>query len=87
MDDFQSERPPEPQNQATSGRRRRAYESIRLGPEVPAVDRSLQRRATQYRTYCLACGRTVEGVETPLATARCSTCNGTLMKEPMVSLI
>jgi DNA-directed RNA polymerase subunit RPC12/RpoP len=50
----------------------------------PSADaRATERRATRrvFRTYCVACGRSSEGLSAPARPGRCLTCGGTMLVE------
>jgi ribosomal protein L40E len=51
--------------------------------EPSAAARATQRRAAQrvFRTYCVACGRSSEGLSAPARPGRCLTCGGTMLVE------
>jgi ribosomal protein L40E len=51
--------------------------------EAPAAARAAERRAGRrvYRTYCVACGRSTEGLSAPARPGRCVTCGGTMLVE------
>jgi ribosomal protein L40E len=51
--------------------------------EASAAARVAERRAARrvYRTYCVACGRSSEGLTAPARPGRCETCGGTMLVE------
>jgi hypothetical protein len=53
--------------------------------EPPADVRAAARRAArlQFRRYCLTCGRSTEGPGSEDRKARCPTCGGTMLVEPI----
>src|SRR5579872_3304863 len=51
--------------------------------EPSAATRAAERRAARriFRTYCVACGRSSEGLTAPTRPGRCVTCGGTMLVE------
>ena len=51
--------------------------------EPTAEPRAAVRRAARriFRTYCVACGRSSEGLSAPARPGRCATCGGTMLVE------
>ena len=50
----------------------------------PSVDERAAERRTRrrvFRTYCVACGRSTEGLSAPARPGRCLTCGGTMLVE------
>ena len=56
-----------------------------LESELPAEVRAAARRAgrLQFRRYCVSCGRSTEGAGTEDRQARCPSCGGTMLVEPV----
>jgi len=53
-------------------------------PVEPAASaRAAERRAARrvFRTYCVACGRSSEGLSAPARPGRCAVCGGTMLVE------
>jgi hypothetical protein len=49
--------------------------------EPSAAERASERRRRVFRTYCVACGRSSEGLSAPARPGRCLTCGGTMLVE------
>jgi ribosomal protein L40E len=51
--------------------------------EPGVAERASERRTRRrvFRTYCVACGRSSEGLSAPVRPGRCLTCGGTMLVE------
>src|SRR5262245_58214498 len=61
------------------GSRSRLGEFLEPSAEARAAERRASRRV--FRTYCVACGRSSEGLTAPARPGRCLTCGGTMLVE------
>ena len=63
----------------TCGSRSRHEYPVEPTPETRAAERRAARRV--FRTYCVACGRSSEGLSAPARPGRCAVCGGTMLVE------
>jgi DNA-directed RNA polymerase subunit RPC12/RpoP len=61
------------------GSRGRIDDFVAPSAAARAAERRTARRV--FRTYCVACGRSSEGLSAPARPGRCSTCGGTMLVE------
>jgi rRNA maturation endonuclease Nob1 len=63
----------------TCGSRSRREYPVEPTAETLAAKRRAARRV--FRTYCVACGRSSEGLSAPARPGRCAVCGGTMLVE------
>ena len=63
----------------TCGSRSRHEYPVEPTAETRAAERRAARRV--FRTYCVACGRSSEGLSAPARPGRCAVCGGTMLVE------